>query len=127
MWITKVCVSQAIREAVISRIYRSEQDFLAIIFYNVSKTRGTSFKHINVVDDVQRPGAEVVKKLNNLLSMSADALKDEFGVTNNCSIGDLLWACNSLFSTISQKLFSKRVQIFTANDDPHKGNRQYVL
>ena len=117
---------QAIREAVISRIYRSEQDFLAIIFYNTSRGYGTSFKHIFVADDVQRPGAEVVKKLNKMLDMDNDELKAEFGVSNNCSIGDLLWACNSVFSTISQKLFSKRVQVFTVNDDPHKGNRQYA-
>lgn len=110
----------------VSRIYRSEQDFLSIVFYNTAKDQGTSFKNIYVFDELQRPGAEVVKKLNKVLEMEEADLNAEFGSVDprNSSVGDLLWACNSMFSKITQKLFSKRILIFTATDDPHHGDKK---
>lgn len=123
-WLIAAC--QACGFSFCSRIYRSEQDFLSIVFYNTTKSQGTSFKNIYVFDELQPPGAEVVKKLDAIYDMDDDELLAEFGSSDNSSVGDLLWACNSMFAKITQKLFSKRILLFTVNDDPHRGNKMFV-
>ncbi|OQV18892.1 hypothetical protein BV898_07145 [Hypsibius exemplaris] len=82
---------EAVREAVISRIYRSEQDFLSIVLYNTfNRSVDIAVDHVNVVDPLQRPGVEVVKKLDKLLEMDADELQAKFGSVDKCAIGDIL-------------------------------------
>lgn len=114
---------QALRQAIVSHIFRSEQDLLGIVFYNTSKQHGTNFKNVYVFEDLQRPGADVIKKLEALIAMSSEDLRAEYGSVENCSIGDVLWACNSIFSNVPVKLSSKRILLFTANDNPHAGNQ----
>ncbi|XP_055357223.1 X-ray repair cross-complementing protein 5-like [Paramacrobiotus metropolitanus] len=109
----------AVRTAIRHRIFAQDHSLAGILLYNTSQSAGTRFPHIVVHEELREPGVETVLKIDQLLASSAQQLTAEYGCVEKCAVGDVLWACNSLFVHAPVKLARKQICIFTANDNPH--------
>jgi hypothetical protein len=73
---------------------------------------------------LEQPNAERIKQIE-LFTKEFDFNKfeQEYGHSDDFSLEDVLWCCSNMFSTIKQKLDTKRIMLFTRNDHPHKNNK----
>jgi hypothetical protein len=46
-------------------------------------------------------------------------VRAEYGQSADYSINDALWACSNVFADVTSKVASRRIFLFTNNDQPH--------
>lgn len=119
-WASAVrCASRTMKNKIIS----SEDDLIGVMFYNTAKDRNiANFKGIYQLQKLDIPDAERIRELEDFfknpeLFQKAIGSSDEEAV-----LGNVFWACSSLFGPLKRKPGSKRVFLFTNNDEPHAGN-----
>ncbi|KAJ9573651.1 hypothetical protein L9F63_008992 [Diploptera punctata] len=116
------------KTTMMNKIISSEKDLIGVIFFGTDKKDNKlNVPHITVLQDVLQPSAEKIKQLENLLKVSDDDFESQFGHSDDFNISDALWLCQTLFSTSQVKTGSKRILLFTNNDNPHSGspNKQH--
>ena len=45
--------------------------------------------------------------------------RTEYGQSSDYSVNDALWACSNVFADVTSKVASRRIFLFTNNDQPH--------
>lgn len=107
------------------KIISSDQDLISVVLFNTrEKKNPTDFANIYILQDLVRPGAEVVLQLEELLQMSASNFDKKYGHSHSANIHDALRVCQGIFTKCSSKLAGQSILLFTCRDDPHAGDNQ---
>ncbi|CAL4246566.1 unnamed protein product [Meganyctiphanes norvegica] len=103
------------------KVICSDGDLTAVVLFNTRESLNarTEFPHIYILQDLDRPGAERVLKLEEVLEGSDSKFEKEYGHSSNASINEALWVCQTIFSNCKSKLATRSVLVFTSRDDPH--------
>lgn len=103
------------------KVICSAGDLTAVVFFNTQKSLNarTEFPHIYILQDLDRPGAERVLKLEEVLEVSGSKFENDYGHSTNASVNEALWVCQTMFSNCKSKLATRSVLVFTSRDDPH--------
>uniref|UniRef100_A0A2K5RS23 DNA helicase n=1 Tax=Cebus imitator TaxID=2715852 RepID=A0A2K5RS23_CEBIM len=99
-----------IQSVYISKVISSERDLLAVVFYGTEKGKNSvNFKNINVLQELDNPGAKRILELDHVRS------------SRDKNLLEVPWVCANLFSDIQFKMSHKRIMLFTNEDNP-RGN-----
>lgn len=110
-----------------SKIISNEKDLISIIFYATEKsTNEEDFKHIFVFQELEQPGAQKILQLEKLLDTFETDNTPSHGHSSNYLLSDALWTCLNVFNKCTMKLRSKRILLFSNNDNPHPDNTQQL-
>ncbi|KAG0238181.1 X-ray repair cross-complementing protein 6 [Mortierella sp. GBA43] len=104
----------------LNKIISSESDLVGIILYGTEKSKNsTNFEHIYVLQDLDTPDVNKIQQLESIDDRSI-SFDDEFGTSNGkYRLGEVFWTASTMFSSSAQKVGSKRLFLFTNEDDPH--------
>uniref|UniRef100_A0A2P2HZY3 ATP-dependent DNA helicase 2 subunit 1 n=1 Tax=Hirondellea gigas TaxID=1518452 RepID=A0A2P2HZY3_9CRUS len=128
------CVHSSVCRQVIS----SDQDLCAVVLFNTKESVGRSskvtssatiatFPHVAVLQQLDRPSADRVIQLENIMKETLKAVTAEFGGTcEGASISDALWACSNLLTQCKSRLSGQNVLLFTCRDSPHTSNTEHL-
>lgn len=103
------------------KVICSAGDLTAVVLFNTRESLNarTEFPHIYILQDLDRPGAERVLKLEEIEGVSDSKFEMDYGHSTNASINEALWVCQTMFSNCKSKLATRSVLVFTSRDDPH--------
>lgn len=108
-----------------NKIISSDKDMVGVVFFGTDKDKNPSdFKHIFIYQDLDQPGAPRILELEEMLEKGFKKFKKDFGHSTDFSLHEALWTCQNMFSNSPQKVGSKRILLFTNNDNPHAGSPQ---
>ncbi|KAK3104193.1 hypothetical protein FSP39_025165 [Pinctada imbricata] len=108
-----------------NKIISSDKDLVGIVFMGTEKADNPSdFKHISVYQPLDQPGAPRIIELEEMLEEGFKTFSKDYGHNTGFSLSEVLWTCQNMFSNSPQKVNSKRIMLFTNNDNPHAGNPQ---
>jgi len=118
---------RCVRNIIQSKIISSEKDLQAIVFFNTDKHKNPAeFKNVYIFQELAQPGRQSVLDIEEILEGENHGdFETRFGHADTCSISDALWTCSNMFSACTQKLATKRLYLFTHNDNPLPGNQQH--
>ncbi|KAI8354817.1 SPOC like C-terminal domain-containing protein [Mortierella sp. GBAus27b] len=103
----------------LNKIISSESDLVGIILYGTKSKNSTNFEHIYVLQDLDTPDVNKIQQLESIDDRSI-SFDDEFGTSNGkYRLGEVFWTASTMFSSSAQKVGSKRLFLFTNEDDPH--------
>lgn len=108
-----------------NKIISSDKDMVGVVFFGTDKAKNPSdFKHIYIYQELDQPGAPRILELENMLEKGYKKFDKDFGHSTGFSLHEALWTCQNMFSNSPQKVGSKRILLFTNNDNPHAGSPQ---
>ncbi|VDI60204.1 X-ray repair cross-complementing protein 5-like [Mytilus galloprovincialis] len=108
-----------------NKIISSDKDLIGVVFFGTDKAKNTSdFKHIYIYQELDQPGAPRILELEDMLENGYKKFGKDFGHSTAFSLHEALWTCQNMFSNSTQKVGSKRILLFTNNDNPHAGSPQ---
>ncbi|XP_059150749.1 X-ray repair cross-complementing protein 6-like [Physella acuta] len=116
---------QAVKSTIQNKIISSEKDLIGTVFFGTEKgANPNDFKHIYVFQGLEQPGAKRILELEKLEQSCAETFTKDFGHSEHFSLSDAFWTCLNMFSSAdgAQSMGSKRILLFTNNDDPHATN-----
>ncbi|GFS25608.1 X-ray repair cross-complementing protein 5-like [Elysia marginata] len=108
-----------------NKIISSEKDVIGTVFFGTEKKDNPSdFKNIFVYQSLEQPGAQRILDLEKFEEDGIKEFSKQFGHSATFSLSEALWTCMNMFSKAegSQKMGSKRIMLFTNNDNPHAGS-----
>ncbi|ORZ22807.1 SPOC like C-terminal domain-containing protein [Lobosporangium transversale] len=107
----------------LNKIISSESDLVGVIFYGTEKSKNANnFEHIYVLQDLETPDVSKIQQLEAIDDKTID-FNQEFGTSNGkYTLGEMFWTATSLFGSSAQRIGSKRLFLFTNEDDPHSGD-----
>lgn len=80
------------------------------------------FENLSLLLPMSTPEGKYIQQIENYTE-DLDFLQSEVGKFNSplckTAIHEALWQCQSLFNEVKGKVGSKKILLFTANDDPH--------
>ena len=116
------CISSVYKNKVIS----SPDDILGILFFHSGKHKNsTNFPHIFLFQALEQPDAPIMQTLE-LLIKTPEKLFEIIGPPSDVEIpmGNVFWTSSSILTqATSGKNISKRVFLFTNQDNPHPSNQ----
>lgn len=77
-----------------------------------------NFEGIYILDKIDRPNAETIKFLETLIDTKEIRFKAS---EKEVPLSELLWTCQQQFKTLDFNRFSKRIFLFTNEEDPMEG------
>ncbi|XP_052229441.1 X-ray repair cross-complementing protein 5-like isoform X2 [Dreissena polymorpha] len=108
-----------------NKIISSEKDLVGIVLFGTEKSKNANeFKHIYVYQELDQPGAPRILELEDMCEEKFKTFTVDYGHSLTFSLNEVLWTCQNMFANSPQKVNSKRILLFTCNDDPHAGNQQ---
>ncbi|KAK3779917.1 hypothetical protein RRG08_054170 [Elysia crispata] len=108
-----------------NKIISSEKDVIGTVFFGTEKSENPSdFKNVFVYQDLEQPGAQRILDLEKFEAEGINKFTKQFGHNPAFSLSEALWTCMNMFAKAegSQKMGSKRIMLFTNNDNPHAGS-----
>ncbi|KAF9412012.1 X-ray repair cross-complementing protein 6 [Podila epigama] len=107
----------------LNKIISSESDLVGVVLYGTQVSKNpNNFEHIYVLQDLDAPDVQKIQQLENIESDTFD-FDAEIGTSNGkYTLGELFWTATNLFGNSAQKVGSKRLFLFTNEDDPHRGD-----
>jgi len=104
------------------KILGSPNDVIGVLLYGTEKKfQINDFEHLSLVLPLETPEAKSIQAIENytddLKSLSQDV--GEFDSANAANLHEALWQCQSLFNNVTGKVSTRRIWLFTTNDDPH--------
>ncbi|KAI1319829.1 X-ray repair cross-complementing protein 6 [Mortierella claussenii] len=104
----------------LNKIISSESDLVGIVLYGTEKSKNpNNFEHIYVLQDLETPDVNKIQQLETIDDKMVN-FDEEFGTSNGSyTLGEVFWTASSLFSSNAQRVGSKRMFLFTNEDDPH--------
>lgn len=107
-----------------TKIISSELDQTGIVLYNCNQTQNyLNFEGIYVLDKLDRPNAETIKQLESLIDID----KNKFGASKSeVSLADVLWTCQQQFKALDISSFTKRIFVFTNEENPMEGMHKEI-
>lgn len=108
-----------------NKIISSDKDLIGVIFFGTEKSKNPNeFKHIYIYQELDQPGAPRILELEEMCEENFKTFTVDFGHSQAYSLSEALWTCQNMFANSTQKVNSKRILLFTCNDNPHAGNTQ---
>lgn len=108
-----------------NKIISSEKDLIGVVFFGTEKSKNPNdFKHIYIFQELSPPDAPRILELEEMCEENFKTFTVDFGHSQAFSLSEALWTCQNMFANSSQKVNSKRILLFTCNDNPHAGNTQ---
>ena len=111
------CASSMLQDKIIS----SDSDLLGIMLYATDKKRNVSgFDNIYVLQELDVPSAERILELEDIIAGRTSIVQLCGHLKPNVApnIGNVLWVASMIFGNSAVKVGSKRVFLFTNEDDP---------
>ncbi|KAF9374594.1 X-ray repair cross-complementing protein 6 [Podila verticillata] len=107
----------------LNKIVTSETDLVGIVLYGTAKAKNANnFENIYVLQDLDAPDVHKILQLESIENESFN-FDEEIGTSNGkYTLGEMFWTATNLFGASAQKVGSKRVFLFTNEDDPHRGD-----
>ncbi|KAL4481075.1 hypothetical protein ABPG72_015030 [Tetrahymena utriculariae] len=104
-----------------TKIICSPTDMIGILFYNTEKSNIQSFPNQCLLLNLQNPSAQSIQFAKMLQTKDQMSQYQNMKIKNVC-LKDLLWNINKLFLILKNGQYSKRVFLFTSNDEPDKND-----
>ncbi|RUS91305.1 hypothetical protein EGW08_000919 [Elysia chlorotica] len=112
-----------------NKIISSERDVIGTVFFGTVITIIVSLWQNSlyfsfILQDLDQPGAQRILDLEEFEAEGIKKFSKQFGHSPTYSLSEALWTCMNMFSKAegSQKMGSKRIMLFTNNDNPHAGS-----
>ncbi|KAF9362451.1 X-ray repair cross-complementing protein 6 [Mortierella sp. NVP85] len=104
----------------LNKIISSESDLVGIVLYGTEKSKNpNNFEHIYVLQDLEAPDVNKIQQLESIDDKTIN-FDDEFGTSNGkYTLGEIFWTATNMFGSSAQRVGSKRLFLFTNEDDPH--------
>ena len=113
------CASSTMQNKIIS----SGNDHIGVLLYNTKEFKNSSrFENIYTLHNLDIPDVSRITELEELSQNPSKLLESIGSSEQECSLGNVFWACSNLFSSSAQKGGYKRIFLFTNQDDPHADN-----
>lgn len=113
------CAQSVLKNKIIS----SDRDLVGVIFFGTDKEKNSgNFKHIYTLQELDQPCAARILELESFTEDGTADFEQKYGHNSSFSLSDALWACSNMFSQSPHNLASKRVLLFTCNDNPHSND-----
>jgi ATP-dependent DNA helicase 2 subunit 1 len=112
-------VLRAVIQTFRNKILTSGSDLLSVCFFGTrEKDNPSDLPNILLFADLDVPDADRILRLEQLL---ATDFVQRFGhADKEVPLGDALWTCSTIFGNCSVKVGTKRVFLFTNNDNPNQ-------
>jgi len=107
------------------KIICSRDDLVGVVFYNTAKTENANgFEHIYAYRNIDEADASLIKGVKSLLD--PEELEEELGGPSDtpAEFHKVLWVCSTMFGDSALKKVSKRIFVFTDQDDPTGGDEE---
>ncbi|KAF9090607.1 X-ray repair cross-complementing protein 6 [Mortierella sp. AM989] len=107
----------------LNKIISSESDLVGVVLYGTEKSKNAnSFENIYVLQDLETPDVNKIQQLESIDEKKI-SFDEEFGTSNGkYTLGEIFWTATSLFGSSAQRVGSKRLFLFTNEDNPHSGD-----
>ncbi|KAG0296956.1 X-ray repair cross-complementing protein 6 [Dissophora globulifera] len=107
----------------LNKIISSESDLVGIVLYGTSKSKNSNnFENIYVLQDLETPDVNKIQQLESIDDKTID-FEEEFGSSDGkYTLGEIFWTATNIFGSSAQRVGSKRLFLFTNEDDPHSGD-----
>ncbi|BFZ15971.1 hypothetical protein BsWGS_19011 [Bradybaena similaris] len=104
-----------------NKIVSSDRDFIGTVFFGTEKKNNPNdFNHIYVYQSLDQPGAQRILDLEKLEEDGIKSFAKDYGHSPAYSLSDAFWTCINMFSKEGgPNMGSKRIMLFTNNDNPH--------
>ncbi|KAI8807181.1 SPOC like C-terminal domain-containing protein [Cladochytrium replicatum] len=107
-----------------NKIIIAETDLAGVVLYGTEKARNAlGFQNIYVLYDLDQPDVHRIIDCEKL-GATASGNISEFGSSDTYNLGEVLWACSTLFSNTPQKVGAKRIFLVTGEDRPHSEDKE---
>lgn len=116
---------KVVKSTMQNKIISSEKDLIGTVFYaTVEKENTNNFNNVYVYQTLEQPGAQRILDLEDLERDCSKTFSKKYGHSSTYSLGQALWTCSEMFSKAdsTRTMGSKRILLFTNNDDPHRDN-----
>ncbi|EAS04900.2 ATP-dependent DNA helicase II 70 kDa subunit (macronuclear) [Tetrahymena thermophila SB210] len=104
-----------------TKIICSPTDMIGLLFYNTDQSNIQSFPNQYLLLNLQNPSAQSIQFVKMLQTKEQMNGYQKMKIKNVC-LKDLLWNINKQFLNLKNGQYSKRVFLFTSNDEPDKNN-----
>lgn len=102
-----------------TKIISSELDQTGIVLYNCDRTQNSlNFDGVYILNKIDRPDAETIKFLESLIDTKDARFKSS---ESEVPLSELLWTCQQQFKSLDMNSFSKRIFLFTNEENPMAG------
>ncbi|XP_068204179.1 X-ray repair cross-complementing protein 5 [Palaemon carinicauda] len=116
---------KCVHATLMRKIITSDQDLISVVFFNTRETKNsTDFANVYILQDLERPGAEKILQLEELLKLPTKEFDKKYGHASGANIHDALRVCQGIFTKSSSRLSGQSIMLFTNCDDPHPGDNQ---
>jgi ATP-dependent DNA helicase 2 subunit 1 len=106
-----------------NKIYSSDKDYLGVVFFGTDKNNtDDDFPHVNMIQKLDQPSAERIQQIE-MFSRDLNKFDDNYGHSDDFELDKVLWWCSNMFSSVTQKLDSKRIFLFTRKSHPHENKK----
>ncbi|KAG0207556.1 X-ray repair cross-complementing protein 6 [Mortierella sp. GBA30] len=116
----------------LNKIISSESDLVGIVLYGTAKSKNSNnFENIYVLQELETPDVQKIQQLEAIedsaltYTSTAESINfdEEYGTSNGkYTLGEIFWTATNLFGSNAQRVGSKRLFLFTNEDDPHAGD-----
>ncbi|KAK3842166.1 MAG: SPOC like C-terminal domain-containing protein [Linnemannia gamsii] len=108
------------KQVQLNKIISSDSDFIGVVFYGTRQAKNANnFAHIYVLQDLDVPDVSKIQQLEAIEDQRTN-FDEEFGTSNGeYTLGEMFWTATNLFGGSAQRVGSKRLFLFTNEDDPH--------
>ncbi|CAI9725209.1 X-ray repair cross-complementing protein 5-like [Octopus vulgaris] len=118
---------QCVQSTLKNKIIQNNRDLVGVVFFGTEKTKNTdNFEHIYIYQDLARPNAERIIKIENMLTDDWKTFYEDYGHNSSYQMSDVFWLCSLLFSKCTEKLGFQRILLFTNKDEPHTDKTELV-
>ena len=116
-------VLRALSSFMKTKIITSDNDRIGLILYSTRLTKNSlNFNNIYVLQSLEEPDAARIKDIEGIVSKNE--FKQVYGHSHaETPLFEALTICHNEFKSIEKLSFTKRIFIFTDNDNPNAGNR----
>ncbi|KAF9431936.1 X-ray repair cross-complementing protein 6 [Entomortierella beljakovae] len=107
----------------LNKIISSDSDLVGVVLYGTEKSKNANnFENIYVLQDLEAPDVNKIQQLESIDEKKVN-FDEEFGTSNGkYTLGEVFWTATNLFGGSAQRVGSKRLFLFTNDDDPHSGD-----
>ena len=113
------CIASTMKNKIIS----SETDRIGVLCYGTSKSKNPAgFPHVYILQDLAVPDAPSIKEIERF-SNRIETFKTSIGsMDSEFPFGNVFWSIASIFSDKALAGTSKRIFLFTCEDNPNSKN-----
>ncbi|KAH7049058.1 SPOC like C-terminal domain-containing protein [Linnemannia elongata] len=111
------------KQVQLNKIISSDSDLIGVVLYGTRQAKNANnFAHIYVLQDLDVPDVGKIQQLEAIEEQRTN-FDEEFGTSNgDYTLGEMFWTATNMFGGSAQRIGSKRLFLFTNEDDPHSND-----